>query len=255
MKRQKKIYSLLLVKDEADIVALSLADACRWSDKVIVIDNGSSDGTWELIQRMAKENSTIVPFLRYEGSFHIGLRAQAFHAFRHEMRWGDWWCVRLDADELYPGDVRGFLARVPWYCGMVKKRSTDYVITHEDIAEELLSGDFAHDKEKLRYCLPQRRAERRFVRHVPWLVWLPRWRYPHPWSPSWQYEIAVDHYQYRSIEQMQRRYANRQQAKAEGCGSFSHEQGQDWQDYLYRRADATTADALPPLPQPLTTTK
>ncbi len=90
MKRQKKIYSLLLVKDEADIVALSLADACRWSDKVIVIDNGSSDGTWELIQRMAKENSTIVPFLRYEGSFHIGLRAQAFHAFRHEMRWGDW---------------------------------------------------------------------------------------------------------------------------------------------------------------------
>ncbi len=250
MKRIRKIYSLLLVKDEADIVALTLADACRWSDKVIVIDNGSSDGTWELVQRMAREYSTIVPFLRYEGPFHIGLRAKAFRTFRKEMRWSDWWCVRLDADEFYPGDVRGFLDRVPWYCGMVKKRSTDYVVTHEDIDEGLLSGDFMHDKEKLHYCLPQRRAERRFVRHVPWLVWLPRWRYPHPWSPTWKYEIAVEHYQYRSVGQQHRHSDNRQNSAAEGSGTFSHEHDQGCQDYLYRRTDVTTDDALPPIPRP-----
>lgn len=45
--------------------------------------------------------------------------------------------------------------------------------------------------------------------------------------------IPVNHYQYRSPEQMQKRFAVRQQAKADGCGSFSHEQGQSWQDYLY----------------------
>ena len=44
-----KIYSLLLVKNEADIIEASLTDACRWSDKIIVIDKGriAEQGTRE----------------------------------------------------------------------------------------------------------------------------------------------------------------------------------------------------------------
>lgn len=236
-----KVYSLLVVKDEADVVGLSLRDACRWSDKVIVIDNGSTDGTWELLQRLAAEEPKVVLFMRYEGPFHIGLRARAFRAFRHEMRLGDWWCVRLDADEFYPGDVRAFLKKIPWYCRTVKKRSTDYVVTYEDLEEGLLEGDFEKDMSKLRYALPQQREERRFMRHSPLLVWLDRWRYPHPWGKVAKECIAVDHYQYRSVEQMQRRYANRQKAKSDGCGSFSHETGSGWRDYLRHRADSRLA--------------
>lgn len=230
-----KIYSLLTVKDEADVIVSNLQDACRWSDKVVVIDNGSSDGTWELVQETAQSNPKVIPFERYDGPFHIGLRSRAFRAFRREMRLGDWWCVRLDADEFYPVDVRAFLQKVPWWAGTVKKRSTDYVITHEDLDEGLISGDFATDRDRILYHLPCRREERRFMRHSPFLLWLPRWRYPHPWGCVAPERIAVDHYQYRSPEQMQRRYANRQQAKAEGCGSFSHENGSGWHDYLRHR--------------------
>ena len=234
-----KIYSLLVVKDEADVIAHSLLDACRWSDRVIVIDNGSSDGTWELVQRLAADQPRIVPFLRYEGPFHIGLRARAFRAFRHEMRLCDWWCVRLDADEFYPGDVRSFLQGIPWFYRTVKKSSTDYVITYEDIDEQLLTGDFVVDRPRLRYSLPTPRAERRFMRHSPFLVWLRRWRYPHPWGLVAPQRIPVDHYQYRSPEQMQRRYDNRQQARNEGCGSFSHETGRGWRDYLRHRDECS----------------
>lgn len=239
-----KIYSLLVVKDEADVVGLSVADACRWSDKVIVIDNGSTDGTWELLQTMAADNPRIVPFMRYEGPFHIGLRSKAFAAFRREMHLGDWWCVRLDADEFYPGDVPALLRSIPWYCRTVKKISTDYVITHEDLAENILSGDFAADRPRLHYCLPDKRRERRFMRHSPFLVWLARWRYPHPWGFVARQSIPVDHYQYRSVDQMQRRYANRQQAKAEGCGSFSHESGASWQEYLRHRSDCAAVNTM-----------
>ena len=230
-----KIYSLLVVKDEADVVGLSVMDACRWSDKVIVIDNGSTDGTWELIQELATTNPRVIPFMRYEGPFHIGLRSKAFKAFRKEMRCVDWWCVRLDADEFYPGDVRSFLNQIPWYCRTVKKHSTDYVITHEDLDEGLVTGNFDTDRHNLHYCLPDHRAERRFMRHSPLLIWLPRWRYPHPWGIVAQAQRPVDHYQYRSPEQMQRRHSNRQKAKADGCGSFSHENGDSWRDYLRHR--------------------
>lgn len=232
-----KIYSLLVVKNEADVVGASLRDACRWSDKVIVIDNGSTDGTWELVQQLARELPAVVPFMRYEGPFHIGLRSQAFKAFRKEMRRVDWWCVRLDADEFFPGDVKAFLGRVPRCCRTVKKCSTDYVITHEDLESYQFTGDFSLDREHIRHHLKEHRAERRFMRHVPWLVWLPRWRYPHPWGRVWSEQIPVDHYQYRSPEQMQRRYATRQQAKADGCGSFSHETGGSWKDYLKHREE------------------
>ena len=232
-----KIFSLLVVKDEADVILHSIQDALRWSDRIIVIDNGSTDGTWELLQQIADKDPRVVLFMRYSGPFHIGLRAKAFHAFRHQMHLGDWWCVRLDADEFYPGDVRSFLQSIPWWCRTVKKKSTDYVITHEDIAEGSLTGNFSTDQPNLHYCLPTHRTERRFMRHSPLLLWLSRWRYPHPWGIVAKQLIPVDHYQYRSPEQMQRRFLNRKQAKADGCGSFSHETGADWQSYLRHRSE------------------
>lgn len=225
-----KIYSLMVVKNEADVIAASLVDACRWSDKIIVIDNGSTDGTWECIQDLATTHPQIIPWLRYDGPFHIGLRAKAFKAFRHELQAGDWWNVRLDADEFYPGDVRAFLAKVPKCITTVKKESTDYILTREDLASQTFSGTF--DRSRFIHALPTLRRERRFMRHSALLCWSERWRYPHPWGRVWEHAIPVEHYQYRSPEQMQQRFAVRQQAKADGCGSFGHEQGQSWQDYL-----------------------
>ena len=227
-----KIYSLLLVKNEADVITASLVDACRWSDKIIVIDNGSTDGTWEMIQSLAQTHPQIVPWMQYTGPFHIGLRAKAFRAFRKELTANDWWCVRLDADEFFPGDVRGFLAGVPKQYRTVKKYSTDYILTRDDVAQYTFTGDFAKDRKYITHALPVHRQERRFMRHSPWLVWLERWRYPHPWGRVSPTPIPVDHYQFRSPQQMAKRYATRQQAKADGCGSFSHERGASWEDYL-----------------------
>ena len=227
-----KIYSLLVVKNEADIITASLTDACRWSDKIIVIDNGSTDGTWERVQQLAEKYPQIIPWLRYEGAFHIGLRAKAFKAFRHEMTSDCWWNVRLDADEFYPGDVRSFLADVPRCYTTVKKESTDYVLTREDLERHSFTGDFEQDRAFITHHLPAPRRERRFMRHSALLCWSERWRYPHPWGRVYDKPIPVDHYQYRSPQQMEKRFATRQQAKAEGCGSFRHEKGVRWQDYI-----------------------
>lgn len=229
--RNFKIYSLLVVKNEADVIRASLLDAIRWSDKVIVMDNGSSDGTWEIVCQLSEAHPEIVAYEQYCGPFHIGLRARMFRTFRKEMSRGDWWCVRLDADEFFPGDVRAFLSHIPCRYTTVKKSSTDYLLSEADLP--LLSGDFEKDRELFRHQLKAHRAERRFMRHSPLLIWLDRWRYPHPWGRVAPELIPVEHYQYRSVEQMQTRWETRQQAKQDGCGSFSHETGKGWQEYLY----------------------
>lgn len=228
-----KIYSLLLVKNEADIIRASLLAAIQWSDKVIVIDNGSSDGTWEIVQEMAAQNPCIEAFMQYKGGFRIGLRAKAFKAYRQEMTRNDWWCVRLDADEFFSEDPRTFLSRIPRQYNTVKKISTDYVLTKEDIEYHTFTGNFSIDRQHITHYLPEKRKERRFIRHSPLLVWCEKWRYPHPLGRTAKTCIAVDHYQYRSPQQMKKRFITRQQAKKDGCGSFLHENGNDWTDYLW----------------------
>jgi len=88
-----KIYSLLLVKNEADIIASILKAAAQWSDKVIVMDNGSTDETWEIVQQLATEYPQIIPFAKDAQAFQIGLRAVMFDAFKHELTASDWWCA------------------------------------------------------------------------------------------------------------------------------------------------------------------
>lgn len=56
-----RIYSLCLVKDEADIIEYTLSRAAEWSHRIFVMDNGSTDGTWELVQRLARRLPGIVP--------------------------------------------------------------------------------------------------------------------------------------------------------------------------------------------------
>ena len=227
-----KIYSLLVVKNEADILPTSLKDACRWSDKIIVMDNGSTDESWEIVNRMSHDYPQIIPFCRYEGVFHIGLRARLYKAFRHEMHRGDWWCVRLDADELYQGDVRQFLSRVPKRYRTVKKESINYLLSREDLP--LLTGDFEHDRPLIHHTAAQKGHERRFMRHCPLWIWHARWRYPHPWGRVWKEFIPVAHYQYRSEAQMRQRWATRHEAKKNGCGTFKHENLNGWEEYLWK---------------------
>lgn len=58
-----KIFAIMLVKNESDIVGYVLKEAEKWVDKIFIIDNGSTDGTWEIIQSM--RNEIITPWKQF----------------------------------------------------------------------------------------------------------------------------------------------------------------------------------------------
>jgi len=232
-----RIFGLMLVKNEADIIAQVLQHCRTWADRVIVQDNGSTDGTWEIVRSM--EDAVIVPWKRDLRTYDNTLRADAFNAFRHEAQEDDWWCYKLDADEFFVDDPREFLSKVPRPYHVVMKKSLDYVITKEDAAEHHFEGSFESDWPHIRYLKPVAHTEARFFRHRERLQWKPGTIYPRHRGPKYPEPILVKHYQYRSPQQMQARLELRNSVPKDPTGKpFRHITQTNWTELLLPRDQA-----------------
>ena len=94
-----RLYGLLIARDEADVIGECLTHALGHCDKIVCMDNGSADRTWEIVQAMAASHpGRVIAHQRMTETFHDGLRAIAYNAFHRELTAADWW-LRLDADE------------------------------------------------------------------------------------------------------------------------------------------------------------
>jgi len=228
-----RIHGLCLVKNEADILRQSLHAARAWCDAVYVFDNGSTDGTWELVQELAREDPAIVPWKQEAVPFHNNLRTQIYHAFADRAQAGDWW-VRLDADEFYIDDPCEFLNRVPASTGCVWFVVVSYYFSTEEARRYHADpGQFADDvpiTEKCRHYFTHW-SEVRFVRHEVTAPWDSLKAWPrkviagqvraHP------QRIRCRHFPYRSPAQIERRLATRAAGALSGTG-FRHERVKNW---------------------------
>ena len=226
-----KLFGIMLVKDEADIVETVLRENKAFFDRIFVLDNGSTDGTWEIVQRLASE--TIVPWKQDFAEYSNSLRSTVFEAFRHESEPGDWWCYKMDADEIYAQNPRTFLSGVPRQYHTVFKRSIDYVITERDLHEHEFTGDFAVDREFLRYFRPVAYTEPRFFRYRRRLKWPKHENAPRRMGIPYPEPITVKHFQWRSPGQIQKRLEIRHQVRRDGAaGQFRHIRQTNWREVI-----------------------
>ena len=61
-----KIFGLCVTKNEADIIQDSINSFLEWGDIVSVVDNGSTDGSLEILQQMAQDNPKILVRSNYD---------------------------------------------------------------------------------------------------------------------------------------------------------------------------------------------
>src|SRR3954470_662490 len=153
-----KIHAMCMVKDEADIVSECLTAAAQWCDHLYVFDNGSTDGTWEIVQELAERLPAVVAWKSDPAPFSDGLRAQIFNAFSAQASPGDWWC-RADADEFYIDDPRVFLRKVGPAHDVVWTASFSYYFTDRD-AEQ-----YAADPARYADDVPIEQKIRWYVNH------------------------------------------------------------------------------------------
>lgn len=238
-----KIHGLCILKDEGDIVETSLVRALDWCDHIYVFDNGSTDGTWEKVQALAKAHPGIVAFKQDAVPFRDALRADIFNAFRHNASEGDWWC-RFDSDEIYIDNPRIFLSKIPARYGAVSSASFNYYFTEKDAAAwEADPADFERQtiEDRLRYYLAHW-GEPRFFRHDPSMEWnndgqgFPDKLFRTPFYPT---RIWLKHYQYRSPGQIERRLKARWASVQRG--TFAHESVGNWAGAIERSRTSKTS--------------
>jgi glycosyltransferase involved in cell wall biosynthesis len=227
-----KIHGICLVKDEVDVIEETLRDAQRWCDYIYIYDNGSTDGTWEKVQLISKDsNGQVIIFKQSDRPFHDRLRGEVFENYKKNSNLGDWW-NRLDADEMYIDNPRQFLVEIPDEYDCVYSSSFQYYFTNKDCElyeqnPEAFSDDVSVRK-KCRYYL-NNCSELRFVRHKESTLWDRHVAWPYRLTRAYPHRIRLQHYQYRSPEQIQRRINSRTRTVAMG---FAHERMSNWQEVI-----------------------
>jgi hypothetical protein len=241
-----KIHALCIVKNEADVLQEALISAVHWCDHIYVFDNGSDDGTWEMVKALAQRHLQIVPYKQDDVLFSSALRADIFNAFRANAGPQDWWC-RLDADEFYIDDPRIFLGKVPDRFQTVWSASLNYYFTDRDAIsyrEDPVKFLATPLQERLRYYR-NNWGELRFFRHSDKIIWtrtedcggFPGVMFT---APAYPVRIWLKHYQYRSPDQIERRLRTRRPAMEASTG-FLHEVTPNWRAAIATKRDAPLA--------------
>jgi Glycosyl transferase family 2 len=224
-----KIHALCIAKNEADIIEQTLISATSWCDFIYFFDNGSNDGTWEKVLKLAKEYEEIIPYKQENCPFSDSLRSQIFNHYLDNCVEDDWWC-RLDADEIYIDNPAEFIAKIPSKYNVVVSAMFQYYFTDRDLLlyeqDPLLYADDVPIEKKCKYYI-NNWSEIRFFRYSKKLDW--------PLSQEWPSGLVGDafpirirqkNFQYRSPSQIRKRIETRLESIARGL--FPHESQLDW---------------------------
>lgn len=228
-----KIFAMCVVKNEADIIHHSINEAATWADKVIVYDNGSTDGTWQKVNNM--KSSKIIAFKQDHKPYSDGLRADIFNAFKHELKEDDWWVIQ-DGDEIYDQSPRKFIENQSGYFHHINGKKIDFCFDLEQLDKLSFTEDFSKDIVLFTHYTPAAWSEPRAIRHRSKLVWEEKKIWPAHMGLVCENAINIRHYPLRSANQIKTRWNTRKDVKKRGGQLFNHWEKEDWRDYYSRKA-------------------
>ena len=230
-----RFHGLMLVRDEADIIAQNLQHVLEWADNVFIFDTGSVDGTWEIISEFARSDARIKALEHNPVVYSNALRAYLFEKARPSFNNGDW-IVKLDADEFFhitpPEFVRNHLARfescvwLQWYffrlttieLGDYESRKIDIKLDRQRPIEE-----------RRRFYKVPAHSEPRMFKYRIGMKWSERNSFPYHAGLIAKERIPIRHYPHRDPIQMKARFHLRaEMARARMGPAYPHWRIDDW---------------------------
>jgi hypothetical protein len=229
-----RFHGLMLLRDEEDVIAQNLQHLLTWIDSLYILDLGSNDRTWEIVQDFAKRDARIVPFMHKPILYNDNLRSFLFHHFRARFQHGDW-VMKIDADEFYhvtpPNFVKERLhgsesaVHLQWYF---------FRLTQSEVqAYERGEVNIAEDRhrpieDRRRYYKISEYAEPRMFRYRKSMQWPEDASFPYNAGLVARERIPIRHYPHRDPEQMRRRFRLRAAMMKLNAHAGGHWKLEDW---------------------------
>lgn len=215
------VTAIGMVKDEADIIEASVENMLFHADRVIVADNGSTDGTREFL-----ESSDAEVVSDREVGYYQSLKMSSLAARARED--GADWVIPFDADEIWTARERiaDLLVGLPPEALIAEAAIIDHVATGADAV-----GPPAEVMEHRRAAvLPLRKVACRAVNDLVIEQGNHGAKFPGIKTPlTVTGQITIRHFPYRSPEQMISKARNG--AKAYAATDLPEAIGKHWRDY------------------------
>jgi glycosyltransferase involved in cell wall biosynthesis len=255
-----RLHAFLLVRDEGDIIAQTLAHLAACFDRVHVLDTGSTDETWPIVQDFARCEPHVTAHARWDVSGNVGRRAYMFERVRETISPGDW-IARVDADEFYHIPPRDFLREfVAPHESRVFAQHYEFVVLRSELDEwERIERDTGAPPPAPQNI--QRERTRCILDESMWFEYrlfrfrrTMRWHHSqgNPFNPGLtaRLRIPIRHYRWRSLAQMRSRLALRAaQSKLDPHGD--HWQRSDSRAWIIDDADPRLRTWYPGCPNDL----
>jgi hypothetical protein len=231
------------VRDEADIILQSIRYALTWADAIYTYDTGSTDGTWELLQQMSREDARLVLYRREPVYFRNDLRAVLFNEYRKHAKAGDWFAT-VDADEFYHISPPEFVNTQLRNCETaVSYQLYDFKLTSQEAGRLQDSSAISAERKmsienRRRHYIPLRYAEPRLFKYRPTMQWVPP-KAPYNLGFMARERIPIRHYSNRDPSQMESKYRLRLPMRPYvGHSASPHWDVNDWRSLLINASDS-----------------
>jgi len=174
--RPKGISIMVRVKDEADWIRSSVESIKSIADEIIVIDNGSTEGTYEILEEIASDEKGLIKLWRKPDLNHCDLSNFALEQtkFRWVLRWDGDMVAHTSGDYNIVNLRERLLSLNPKRYHLIYLKHINLVgdLSHQDPKEMIHIEEYIHAfSERARYIHPGRFEAIKVPKYYRVLFW------------------------------------------------------------------------------------
>jgi len=229
-----RFHGLMLLRDEQDIIVQNLTHLLSWIDTLYILDLGSTDGTWDVVQDFAARDKRLVPFKRSPIIYTDNLRCVIFDQYRDRFDPGDW-VMKIDADEFYHLTPPDFVKQrlrlldtavwLQWYFFRLTRGEVD---AYESGAVDVMADRQRTITDRRRHYKISEYAEPRMFRYRRAMQWPENVSFPFNAGFVSRQRIPIRHYPHRDPLQMESRFRLRAKMMTLRAHAGGHWKLDDW---------------------------